>query len=94
MHSTEIPRDLFDVKYLLEAEGFTQDQKVKEGFMLYLLCSDRPINEIISERPHNMTETGCLYSATAFEHILSSTRPIAQQKDNLEIGGVHPEPGV
>jgi hypothetical protein len=39
------PRDLFDVKYLLETEDFTEE--VKEGFMLYLLCSDRPINEII-----------------------------------------------
>lgn len=40
------PRDLFDVKYLLEREGFTQE--VKEGFLLYLLCSDRPINEVIT----------------------------------------------
>ncbi|OMP78361.1 nucleotidyl transferase AbiEii/AbiGii toxin family protein [[Flexibacter] sp. ATCC 35208] len=39
------PRDLFDVKYLLETEGFTQE--IKEGFLHYLLCSDRPINEII-----------------------------------------------
>jgi predicted nucleotidyltransferase component of viral defense system len=39
------PRDLFDVKYLLETEGFIEE--VKEGFMFYLLCSDRPINEII-----------------------------------------------
>jgi predicted nucleotidyltransferase component of viral defense system len=39
------PRDLFDVKYLLETEGFTRE--VKEGFILYLLCSDRPINEVI-----------------------------------------------
>jgi predicted nucleotidyltransferase component of viral defense system len=40
------PRDLFDVKYLLETEGFSQE--VKTGFLLYLLCSDRPINEIIT----------------------------------------------
>jgi predicted nucleotidyltransferase component of viral defense system len=40
------PRDLFDITYLLEAEGFTQE--VKKGFLLYLLCSDRPINEIIT----------------------------------------------
>jgi hypothetical protein len=40
------PRDLFDIKYLLETEGFTQE--VKKGFLLYLLCSDRPINEIIT----------------------------------------------
>jgi predicted nucleotidyltransferase component of viral defense system len=39
------PRDLFDVKYLLEEEGFTPE--IKEGFLLYLLCSERPINEII-----------------------------------------------
>ena len=39
------PRDLFDVKYLLAAEGFTQE--IKEGFLLCLLCSDRPINEVI-----------------------------------------------
>lgn len=40
------PRDLFDVKYLLEREGFTQE--IKEGFLLCLLCSDRPINEVIT----------------------------------------------
>jgi predicted nucleotidyltransferase component of viral defense system len=40
------PRDLFDIKYLLETEGFTQE--IKEGFLLYLLCSDRPINEVIA----------------------------------------------
>lgn len=39
------PRDLFDVKYLLEAEGFTDE--IREGFLLCLLCSDRPINEVI-----------------------------------------------
>lgn len=40
------PRDLFDVKYLLELEGF--NQQIKEGFLLCLLCSDRPISEVIS----------------------------------------------
>lgn len=40
------PRDLFDVKYLLEKEGFTQE--IKEGFLLCLLCSDRPINEVVT----------------------------------------------
>lgn len=40
------PRDLFDVKYLLQNEGFSE--QVKEGFLLLLLCSDRPINEVIS----------------------------------------------
>jgi predicted nucleotidyltransferase component of viral defense system len=40
------PRDLFDIKYLLENEGFTNE--IKEGFLLCLLSSDRPINEVIS----------------------------------------------
>ncbi len=40
------PRDLFDVKYLLENEGFNDD--IKRGFLYCLLCSGRPIHEIIS----------------------------------------------
>lgn len=39
------PRDLFDVKYLLQNEGFTND--IKKGFMLYLLSSNRPLNEML-----------------------------------------------
>lgn len=51
------PRDLFDVKYLLENEGFTQE--VKRGFLLLLLCSERPIHEMLS--PHLIDQR------TAFE---------------------------
>ena len=40
------PRDLFDVKYLLANEGFTNE--VKHGFLLCLLGSDRPTNEVIT----------------------------------------------
>jgi predicted nucleotidyltransferase component of viral defense system len=40
------PRDLFDIKYLLENEGFTNE--IKKGFLLCLLSGDRPINEVIS----------------------------------------------
>lgn len=39
-------RDLFDIKYLLQNEGFSE--QIKEGFLLLLLCSDRPINEVIN----------------------------------------------
>jgi hypothetical protein len=39
------PRDLFDVRDMLETEGFTPE--IKEGFLLFLLCSDRPINELL-----------------------------------------------
>lgn len=40
------PRDLFDVKYLLDNEGFSE--QVRKGFLFCLLCSDRPIHEVIS----------------------------------------------
>lgn len=39
------PRDLFDVKYLLENEGFTRD--IKTGFLFALLSSDRPMHELL-----------------------------------------------
>ncbi|HPH06166.1 MAG TPA: nucleotidyl transferase AbiEii/AbiGii toxin family protein [Methylotenera sp.] len=39
------PRDLFDVKYLLENEGFSED--VKQGFILCLAGSGRPIHELV-----------------------------------------------
>lgn len=39
------PRDLFDVKYLLQNEGITEE--IKQGFLFLLLCNDRPINEVL-----------------------------------------------
>jgi predicted nucleotidyltransferase component of viral defense system len=40
------PRDLFDVKYLLENEGITAD--VKDSFIFYMISHNRPINELLS----------------------------------------------
>jgi predicted nucleotidyltransferase component of viral defense system len=45
------PRDLFDVKYLLENEGFSN--QIKEGFLLCLLAGDQPIHELISPNFHD-----------------------------------------
>jgi predicted nucleotidyltransferase component of viral defense system len=39
------PRDLFDVKFLLENGGITTD--LKDAFILYLISHKRPINEIL-----------------------------------------------
>lgn len=39
------PRDLFDVKYLLENEGFTEN--IKKGFLLSALSSNRPMHELL-----------------------------------------------
>ncbi len=40
------PRDLFDVKYLLANEGFTEE--IKTGFIYCLLGNDRPMNEMLN----------------------------------------------
>jgi len=40
------PRDLYDVKYLLENEGITPD--VKDSFIFYLISHNRPINELLN----------------------------------------------
>ena len=39
------PRDLFDVKYILDNEGFSDE--IKTGFLLLLICSERPIHEVL-----------------------------------------------
>ena len=39
------PRDIFDVKYLLKEEGFTDE--VRSGFIFSLLSSARPMNELL-----------------------------------------------
>ena len=49
------PRDLFDVKYMLEHYGFSDE--IKRGFLLCLLSGDRPIHEIIRPTPINQRDT-------------------------------------
>ena len=45
------PRDLFDIKYLLQTEGFTQE--IKEGFLFRLLSSERSIQDVLFPKLHN-----------------------------------------
>jgi len=44
------PRDLFDVKLLLESEGITD--AVRQAFIIYLASSPRPIHEILNPLPN------------------------------------------
>ena len=48
------PRDIFDVKLLLENEGITDE--IKLSFLAYLLSHDRPINEVLSPSRKNITD--------------------------------------
>ncbi|GJL63250.1 MAG: hypothetical protein NPIRA04_19040 [Nitrospirales bacterium] len=42
------PRDLFDVKVLLEQEGVTD--KIRKAFVVYLASHDRPISELLAPK--------------------------------------------
>jgi hypothetical protein len=42
------PRDLYDIKFLLENEGISE--KLKDAFIVYLLGHSRPMSEIIKPR--------------------------------------------
>jgi predicted nucleotidyltransferase component of viral defense system len=50
------PRDLFDIKFLLNTEGFSEE--IKKGFLLGLLGGNKPIHEIIS--PNLMNQRSAL----------------------------------
>ncbi|OGS22014.1 MAG: hypothetical protein A2252_05900 [Elusimicrobia bacterium RIFOXYA2_FULL_39_19] len=48
------PRDLFDIKILLEKEGITQD--IKKAFIVYLISHNRPIHELLNPRFQDFKE--------------------------------------
>lgn len=46
------PRDMFDVKLLLENEGITSD--IRKAFVVYLAGHDRPIHELLDPKQKDM----------------------------------------
>ena len=48
------PRDLFDISNMLKKEPFSEI--IKKVFIFYLICSNRPIAEIL--KPHNKDQRG------------------------------------
>jgi Domain of unknown function (DUF1814). len=52
------PRDLFDVKNLINEVGYSTD--IKEGFLFFLLCGKRPIHELL--HPHYIDQSAILES--------------------------------
>jgi predicted nucleotidyltransferase component of viral defense system len=47
------PRDLFDIKLLLENEGITDDVRI--AFIGYLISHSRPIYELLNPNPIDIT---------------------------------------
>ena len=52
------PRDLFDVKNLINEVGYSTE--IKEGFIFFLLCGKRPIHELL--RPHSVDQSAVFES--------------------------------
>ena len=48
------PRDIFDVKYLLDNEGLTDD--VRKAFIVYLISHSRPIHEILNPKLKDISD--------------------------------------
>lgn len=48
------PRDLFDVKVLLENEGINED--VRKAFIFYLISNDRPFYEVLNPSLKDVSE--------------------------------------
>ena len=53
--SRQHPRDLFDIKYLLEKEGITK--QIRKAFLVYLISSPRPIHEILMPNLKEISQT-------------------------------------
>jgi predicted nucleotidyltransferase component of viral defense system len=48
------PRDLFDVKLLLDDTGITRD--VRRAFVVYLVGHNRPMNELLAPKPKHIKD--------------------------------------
>ena len=48
------PRDLFDVKYLIETQGI--ERNIFDGFITYLLSHNRPISELLNPKWKDITD--------------------------------------
>jgi predicted nucleotidyltransferase component of viral defense system len=68
------PRDLFDVKLLLENEGLTDE--IKRGWVFGLICSNRPT--------HEMLDPNLLDQRTAFDNQFEGMSTVPFSYDDYE----------
>lgn len=52
------PRDLFDVRNLMNDFGYSDE--IKEGFLFFILCGKRPIHELLN--PHSIDQSAVFES--------------------------------
>jgi len=64
------PRDLYDVKFLLENEGISE--KLKDAFIVYLLGHPRPMSEVIKPRLKDIEFKGMTIDEVSLESLLET----------------------
>jgi len=77
------PRDLFDVKLLLEGLGLTDENR--KGFLLHLISHDRPMHEVINPSRKDVSDT---YKAE-FAEMTEETVPydvLVETRERLILG--------
>ena len=72
------PRDLFDVKFLLENEGLTDD--LRKTFLLFLISHQRPISELLAPNRKDISE---IYE-TEFKQMAEVDVPLQQLEEARE----------
>ena len=76
------PRDLFDARDLLAAEGITEE--LREAFIVYLISHNRPMSEVLSVRPKDIKQEfennfdGMTAKPVLLEKLLQARTDLAQ----------------
>jgi predicted nucleotidyltransferase component of viral defense system len=78
------PRDLFDIKLLLENQGLTET--VRKAFIVYLASGSRPIHELLEPR---VTETSQQEFENTFQNEFSGMTTISTTHEELKDIRVH-----
>ncbi|MDV3709461.1 hypothetical protein CMT55_08470 [Elizabethkingia anophelis] len=81
------PRDLFDVKFLLENEGFTED--LRKTFLVFLISHQRPMAELLAPHRKDIRE---VYEAE-FSQMAEVDIPVEELEQTREqlIAVIHKE---
>lgn len=72
------PRDLFDVKFLLENEGLTDN--LRKTFLIFLISHQRPMSELLAPNRKDITE---IYE-TEFKQMAEVDVPLEQLEEARE----------
>jgi predicted nucleotidyltransferase component of viral defense system len=76
------PRDLFDVRLLLDNEGITDE--IRKAFVVYLASHDRPMHELLDPKPKNIRRifdnefTGMTVDPVSYEDLINARETLVE----------------